>query len=262
MHYLAVHLSLFAAMACLGLFVGMLVCMELGRRWGSRKVGLLTQGSNAGMTLVDTAVFSLLGLLMAFTFSGAAGRLDSRRHLVAEETNAIGTAWSRIDLLPAQAQPHLRELFRKHMESRLEIYRRMPDVESVREEMARSVQIQQEIWDAAVAGCKASDNHIEIVVLPAMNAMFDITTTRTVAAMIHPPPIIYAMLFFLPLWCSLLAGYEMTGASRTSWVHMISFAGMVCMALFVILDLEFPRAGLIRIDETDRVLIDLYERIK
>jgi hypothetical protein len=33
-------------------------------------------------------------LLIAFTFSGAAERFESRRQLIAEEANAIGTAWS------------------------------------------------------------------------------------------------------------------------------------------------------------------------
>jgi len=54
---------------------------------------------------VESAVFGLMGLLIAFTFSGAAGRFDDRRHLVRQEANAIGTAWLRIDLVPAEAQP-------------------------------------------------------------------------------------------------------------------------------------------------------------
>ncbi len=54
-------------------------------------------------------MFALLGLLVAFTFSGAASRFEDRRHLISEEANAIGTAYLRLDLLPSDAQPPLRD---------------------------------------------------------------------------------------------------------------------------------------------------------
>jgi hypothetical protein len=47
---------------------------------------------------VEGAVFGLLGLLIAFTFSGAASRFDDRRALIVEEANDIGTAWLRVAL--------------------------------------------------------------------------------------------------------------------------------------------------------------------
>ena len=62
-------------------------------------------GALAGIGAVEGAVF---GLLIAFTFSGAGTRFDTRRQLVVEETNAIGTAYLRLDLLPAALQPSLR----------------------------------------------------------------------------------------------------------------------------------------------------------
>jgi len=43
----------------------------------------------------------VLGLLIAFTFSGANRRFDARRQLIVEETNNIGTAYLRLDVLPA-----------------------------------------------------------------------------------------------------------------------------------------------------------------
>jgi hypothetical protein len=58
-----------------------------------------------------------MGLLIAFTFSGAASRFDTRRQLVVEEANAIGTAYLRLDLLPASAQSALRESFRRYLEA-------------------------------------------------------------------------------------------------------------------------------------------------
>ena len=60
-----------------------------------------------------------MGLLIAFTFSGAATRFDGRRQLIGEEANAIGTAYLRMDLLPQAAQPALREDFRNYVDARL-----------------------------------------------------------------------------------------------------------------------------------------------
>jgi len=77
----------------------MLVLMEVGRVVGSRRHARDVEGSHAGVGVVEGSVFGLLGLLMAFTFSGAASRFNDRRQLIVEEVNAIGTAWKRIDLL-------------------------------------------------------------------------------------------------------------------------------------------------------------------
>ena len=74
-------------------------------------------------------------------------------------------------------------------------------------------------------------------VLPALNAMIDIATTRTVAAQTHPPSIIDALM----LVSSLLAGHGMAAGRGRNWVHMAAFAATMALALSVILDLEFPR---------------------
>ena len=106
-----------------GLFVGMLVLLETGRRLGVRRLSQDPDGTPKGVGAVEGAVFGLLGLLIAFTFSGAATRFDGRRQLVVEEANAIGTAWMRLDLLPAEAAAGLRELFRQYVDSRLAVSR-------------------------------------------------------------------------------------------------------------------------------------------
>ncbi len=62
------------------LFVGMLVLLEVGRRIGARRLARDPEGARTGVTAVEGALFGLLGLLIAFTFSGAASRLEARRH--------------------------------------------------------------------------------------------------------------------------------------------------------------------------------------
>ena len=107
------------------LFLGIIFLLELGRR--IRLARMEREGDvGKGVGAVEGAVYGLLGLLIAFTFSGAATRYDSRRLLIVEEANAIGTAYLRLDLLPAGAQASLKEKFRQYVDSRLEIYKKTP----------------------------------------------------------------------------------------------------------------------------------------
>jgi hypothetical protein len=78
----------YSSLLALGLLLGMLALLELGRRIGTRRLAQDAEGARAGIGAVEGAIFGLLGLLIAFTFSGAASRFDSRRQLVVEETNA------------------------------------------------------------------------------------------------------------------------------------------------------------------------------
>ena len=245
------------------LFIGMLVLLEVGRRMGARRLALDPEGARAGVTAVEGALFGLLGLLIAFTFSGAASRLEARRHLINEEANAIGTAWLRLDLLPADAQPEVRELFRQYLDSRLLTYKKIPDIPAVEAELANSTRIQGVIWKRAVAAVKTGPpGPSGTAVLSALNAMFDIMTTRTMAARTTRPPIIYAMLAVLAMAGSLFAGDAMAGARTRSWIHVFGFALVMSLTVYVILDLEFPRVGFIRLDATDRVLVELREGMK
>jgi hypothetical protein len=71
--------------------------------------------------------------------------------------------------------------------------------------------------------------------------------------------VVFVMLFGLALVASLLAGYGMTGGKLRSRFHMLGFALVMAIAVFVILDIEYPRLGWIRIDAFDQALVDLRE---
>jgi hypothetical protein len=248
----------YAAAFAVALFIGMMIMLELGGRLGSRYEALDPSGAHTGTGPVEGAVFALFGLLVAFSFSGAAGRFDARRHLIVEEANAIGTAYLRLDLTPPAAQPALRDLFRRYLDTRLQVYELLPDLDAAYDALERAARLQTEIWAQGTTACRdAAPQPCTISLLPALNAMFDIATTRTAAARMHPPWIIFGMLFVLGLGCSLLAGYSMAAGKRRKWTHMIAFGAITALTVYVILDLEFPRIGFIRVDAFDQVLVEL-----
>lgn len=246
------------------LFVLLLVCLEAGRRIGIRHQKKGTELSSAGLTAVDGAVFGLTGLIIAFTFSGAASRFDARRQLILQETNHIGTAYLRVDLLPLAYQSTVREDFRGYLDTRIAFYRHgFSDPEASRADFAQSVALQGKIWADAVAGCRELNSPATTsLVLSSLNEMIDITTTRAVATETHPPFVIYWGLLVLVLASSFLAGYGLADAKKPNWIHLVVYAAVTAAVVYVIFDLEFPRMGLIRIDAADHILMDLRASMK
>ena len=251
------HLILDGLTVAGGLFLALLVFIEIGYRIGRRK---RHEKEAAGTGAVEAAIFALLGLLIAFTFSGAAERFDHRRTLIVDEANAIGTAYLRLALLPPDARRDLEERFRRYLDTRLAAYRALPDVDAAMRGLESANAMQREIWDRAVAASAGSMPAVSQV-LPAINEMFDISTTRTMAAMTHPPLAIFAMLIVLAALTGLLSGIAMASEKRP-WLHSIVYALALAGAVYVIIDMEYPRAGLIRVDSFDSVLDDVRKSMK
>lgn len=249
--------------ALVGLFFGTLVMLEIGRWAGARRRRLAGEGAGAGLGAVEGAVFGLLGLLLAFTFSGAASRFDGRRDLIVQEANDIGTAYLRLDLLPAEAQPRLRELFREYIAARLSAYRLAGDTTAALREVARATDLQADIWRQALTAAQAAPSPQAIMlVVPALNAMFDIAATRNMAVRAHPPVIVYLLLGMLVLIGALFAGYGMSVDATRKWLHTVGFALIMATTVYIILDYEFPRLGVIRVDAFDQALVEVQNSMK
>ncbi len=246
------------------LFGCMLILLEVGRRLGIRRRSKESEGERGSLGTIEGAVFALFGLVVAFTFAGAASRFNEKRMLIAEEANTIETAYLRLRLLPQKEQPELQELFRRYVDSRLDTYRKLPNIEAAEIEMANSKKVQEEIWTKAVAATALPNCHPDAgkLLLPALNSMIDITTTRRMALQTHPPNIIYELLFSLGLICSLLAGYRMAIGQHRSCLHILSFAIITVIVVYVIVDVEYPRAGLIRLQGFDQSLVSVREGMK
>lgn len=247
----------------LALLVGMTMAIEFGRRIGLSRIARDPDGLAKGVGPAEGAVFGLFGLLLAFTFSGAAGRYESRRDLVAQEANAIGTAWQRLDLLPAAEQAPMRDLFRAYLDSRLLTYASADDESLTMARYAQSVTLQDRIWEQALVAARRPElpPSTATLLLPALNEMFDVTTLRLVAVRSHPPVVVFILLFALSLVGALLVGYNGAANKSRSLLHSTLYSLVIVLAIYVILDLEYPRLGLIRIDKADAVLIDLRESI-
>ena len=254
--------TLVAVIACISLFIGMSLLFTIGHRIGRHRLQKEDTAPEVSGAIIG-ALFALLGLLLAFTFSGAYSRFDARRQLIVQEANAIGTAYLRLDLLPAPAQVPLREKFREYAASRAALYEKLSDTPAVNSELARASALQKEIWAQAVVVSRGPEyQSARMLLLPALNEMIDIVTTRTIAIQSHTPLHIFFMMFAIALACAGLTGYRASTSEHPSHFYNILLAAITACVLYLILDIEYPSKGLIRLDTVNQVLVELMKAMK
>jgi hypothetical protein len=79
---------------------------------------------------------------------------------------------------------------------------------------------------------------------------------------IHPPMVIFALLFGLALASSPLVGYGMATSKARNWLHRLGLAFVMAASVYVILDIEFPLLGFIRVDCFDQAFGELRENMR
>jgi hypothetical protein len=251
-----------AVISCFLLAAGMVACTVWGHRIGRRRYRQDGVGEELPTAVFDAAIMTLLGLLIAFTFANAYSRYEKRRDLIVQEYNAIGTAYMRLQLLPADRQAALREKFREYTKLRYQLWVLLPQWDAAMDDFKRSEALEKEIWtDAVDATKKDSTGSVRLVLLPALNDMISYTTTRLIMVQAHPPLLVFALLFFLSLVAAWTIGFGMGNCIKPSYLHAIGFAVVVTFSLYVIFEIEYPRHGLVTLDAPHGLLKQLGEEM-
>jgi hypothetical protein len=242
----------FTPLTALLLLPAMVVLLQLGRR--IRR----SHAKSATNSAIEGALFALFGLLLAFTFSGAISRFDEHRKLIVEEANDIGTAYLRLDLLAPAAQPALRQTFREYTDIRAHRFDELPDSPGSIEAAHQTDRMLAEIWSHSItaAAQPGANPDATKLLLPALNTMMDITATRKNAFNMHPPAVIFLLLFLLSGGCAFMAGYSMD-ADTPNWLYTFALALTVTLTIYTTLEVEFPRRGFIRLTTQNAVFTDL-----
>ncbi|MCU0357452.1 MAG: hypothetical protein MUE95_07715 [Cyclobacteriaceae bacterium] len=207
---------------------------------------------------INGALLGLLALLLAFTFGMANSRYDARRQSVTEETNAISTAILRTAIYPDSMRQVLREHLQQYLEARIEFYQVGMDVPKLIDAYLRADAIGKEVWAAAAAYARKDNITTRTSeLIPALNAMLDIATTRRAVGESNIPDSILYFLIVLCLANAFLLGYDFK--NRFDWVVIISFSVMLSATVYTIIDLDRPRTGLITLDAPNRKMVELRE---
>ena len=184
--------------------------------------------------------FGLFGLLLSLSFFGAASRLDARRQLIVNEANAIASAYMRVDLLPSAAQPEVRRLFRQYVDERVHVSETSDEAAALSATHSEAT-LQQAIWSHAISATKEGAPGAPLLV-PAINQMFEIAAAKAIAVQTHSPALVFDFLVFAALLSGLVAGFGMARGHR-NWLSMSVYASVVAVTLYVMTDMEYPRAG-------------------
>ena len=210
---------------------------------------------------INGMLIGLLGLLLAFTFSMSNTRFDERRHLIVEESNVIGTAILRTDIYPDSIRRVLRAALSDYVEARIGHYDARRDFEKVMSEFRRGQELSANVWRIAANYSKNDDATTRTSqLIPALNAMIDITSTRLAASEGTIPDSIMYFLFVLCACTSFLMGYDQ--GTKVEWPIVAGFALALSATIFSIVDLDRPRSGLINMDGPAQKIVQLREMFR
>jgi hypothetical protein len=209
---------------------------------------LRKSGQETRPSKLDDAVVALLGLLLAFTFSLALTEHEQRRQMLVADSNAIGDFYTCASLLKEPVRGKLQEVLRRYVAHRLSLMEAPPDEESLQrglgEVQVMHDQMQSLVREAADAGTP--------VVVPLVNTLNEVTSShaaRLAAGRARLPESVVLLLFLASLAAMALAGRHPGVAGAPRLGAAVGFTLLVCMVVWVILDLNQPQRGWITINQ-------------
>jgi hypothetical protein len=229
------------------IFACSLVALGLCAWLGANVAGSGAQSAEVrdDFNLVLTASLTLLGLIIGFSFSMAVSRYDQRKTYEEVETNAIGTAYLRAGLLPADAAARTRALLKDYLEQRVQFYTttdqsRLPGIAS------DTSRLQSQLWSEVSAAAAAQPNPIVAEVIVGINDVFDSQSSTQAAWWNRIPEAAWALMLLIAMLCNAMVGYA---------VHRLKSRGLVLVLLPLVLSIAFaliadidgPRGGFIHV---------------
>lgn len=223
---------------------------EAGYRLGLRRRSRIDEPAKSRLDSIQSEILILLGILLGFAVAMSVSRYDGRKHAVVSEANAIGTAALRARLLPAPERSEATTLLRQYVDVRLQSAQRRSDPAALDELDRKASQLHERLWlvTAAVNG-KGPQNFTTGLFITALNELIDAKGLRDAALDNHVPASVLLLLF-----AAAMAAIGMIGYCNGIAGHRVSVAtGMLivlfALTLFVIVDLDRPRRGLIRVSQ-------------
>ena len=232
-----------------------LLSIELGWRLGNYRRKHSENENKAPVNAAVGATLGLLAFLLAFTFSMAASRFDTRKQIVLQEANAIGTAYLRAEFLPQGAGDEVRNLLRQYTELRSG---GGPVVMSP-EGMEKSSLLLDKLWAVAARSEAASDTYATGLFVQSLNEVIDLDTSRVTALRNRIPDSIWFMLAVVTIFTMISMGYEFGLTGVRSWAVTVLLAIVFTTVLILITDLDRSWAGSVKVSQ--QPLLDLLNKI-
>jgi len=200
---------------------------------------------------VLAATLTLLGLIIGFSFSTAIDRYNQRKHCEAEEANAIGTEYVRVDLLPAADATRLRELLRNYLDQRVLFYEtgRVLFYETGYERQLRKIdtdtsRLETELWSAVRGAAVAQPTPTTALAVAGMNDVLNARGYTQAAWWNRVPASAWSLMAAIAIFCNVLLGYD---ARRKHILLLLMLPLALSVSFLLIADIDSPRGGLIHV---------------
>lgn len=200
------------------------------------------------------SIFGLVALLLGFSFSATTSRHDFRQRLVLDQANAVGTCFLRAGLLDEISCKRIRDLLRRYVEVRVEQYRAGRNEAVVARDQAEIERLLADLWTAVEEANRREPEKVhKSSIVSAANEVIDLSSTRTWANRNHvPEPVLFLLMVSVLVAC-LLLGHSSGQAERRHPSLWLAANAVFALVLYVLLDFDRPRRGLIRVDQTPLV---------
>ena len=229
---------------------------RLGRRHRDRSDGYTTTHVSA----LQAALLGLLALLLGFTFAMAVSRFDTRKSLVVDEANAIGTTYLRAQLLPPPQRQELVTLLKAYVAARLAFFDAGVDKARLDAAYAAASRIEGQLWASAIVLAEQDRRSVTAgLFIQSLNDVIDLNEKRRVALENHVPDIVIYLLFAVSMVAVGFIAYGGGLAGQRRHGSTAIFALLIALVLATILDIDRPRRGLVQVvqDSMTRLKADL-----
>lgn len=231
-----------------GLFIFMLLAMEIGFRSGRRKQASVAEAiTQANSVLVS--MLGLLALLLAFTFSAALQRYEDRSQTVVAEANAIGTTYLRARLLPGGMQDEVQALLRQYLDVRIQEGRVNATEPELHESLQQQAQLMQtQLWSHAVRAAELDKSVVTSgLFIQSLNELIDTSTTRNAALNRQVPEIVLFLMIATIVLTTATLGYASGIAGHRVTLAAFVLLILIALVVYLIIDLDRPRRGAIQV---------------
>ncbi len=239
------------------ILLGTLASYEIGYqigRWRERR----TEDEISGPTsMIVGSILALMAFLLAIAMGMAADRYDTRRGLVLEEANSIGTTLLRAGYLPEPYSTQLESLLHEYVPLRI-----VGDADELNAQIARSVELQDEMWTITEDLARESGDRPDVAIfIESLNETIDLHESRITAGLYaRVPPTVIWLLVAGGVLSVAMVGYNAGLTGRRSMLSAIVLAVVLSSVITLVIDLDRPADGIIRTNQ--QPLIDLRDSLK
>jgi hypothetical protein len=235
------------------LFLVMMLSSEIACRIGMRLNARAPEAGKGHFGAIQGSLLGVLALLVSFTFSISAQRYESRRQLLVEDANTLNALYLRSTLLPEPERAAFKRLLRQYIDVRMSVVTlgREPTIEELQNTVVKSNELHRQMWTLASSIAQQNPPPRSIDEVLRLLVEMAASTERRVNAFTSrvPDPIIWLLFGGATVGAGVI-GFSAGLGNHHGFPARIFLLLLICGTIYVDLDLDRPRHGLIKIDQS------------